>query len=253
MKTLGGCIFIHNAINQDYHIVESVNCLKDLCDKIVVLDAGSTDGTAPLLMPLEDEKTTVIYCSTSEWQKHQGREKLSFFTNLAASFLTTDYYFNLQADECISELCFPAIREAIEKGYEGLYVKRINLWGDSQHQLEVPFERSPVGTEIVRLAKVGYQSIDDAESIACRHATYEYLDKIRIYHTGFIRDNVKHLVKIRHMQDDVFQIGHDKRIDGMTKFDPSVFFSVEDVVLIKEALPIFIQKWCYERDKMNSI
>jgi hypothetical protein len=251
--SLGGSIMVYNAIEQDYHIRESVACLKAFCDEIVVCDCGSTDGTQFLVKEFFDDNTIVINCTNREWQKHNGREKLSFFSNLAASFLTTDYHFNLQADESVHEDSFPFIRKAIATGKDGFYVKRINLWGDSQHQLDVPLSRSPVGIQIIRLAKLGHLSIDDAESLFCQNPSNDFFNDILIYHAGFVRDNKKHLVKIRHIQDEVFQIPHDTRIDDMEKFDPWRFFSKEDVIPIQKPLPKFIKEWCKQRDKINSI
>lgn len=250
-KTLGGITWVYNAIQQDYPIVEAANCLKELCDKVIILDAGSNDGTYDIIKSLEDDKTKIVRCSNSEWHKHQGREKLSFFQNFAAAFLITDYYFCLQSDEIIHEKSFEVIRRAIETGNEGYLISRINLWGDSQHQLNVPQDRKPVSTEIVRLAKQYCRSVDDGESIAVQDLNIHFLNDIRVYHMGFVRDNVKHLVKIRHIQEDVFQIECDKRIEGMTKFYPWVAFNREDVIPIKEDLPKFITQWAKERDEKN--
>jgi hypothetical protein len=251
-KTLGGITWAHNPIEQDYCLAETVACLKSLCDSVIILDAGSTDGGYELAKSLEDEKTHVISCSEAEWHKHQGREKISFFQNLAASFLTTDYYICLQADEIIHQDSFGWIRKAIETGRNGFFATRINLWGDSQHYLNVEQERQPVGIYIIRIARPVFKSVDDGESILVQDPDGNYADRIRIYHMGFVRDQRKHIGKIKHIQQEVFQIELDKRIEPMgDKFDPFVMFNQSDLSPIKEELPIFIQQWAKDRDEKN--
>lgn len=253
MKTLGGTIFIRNAIEYDYCLYEAVASLQELCDEVVVLDAGSTDGTDIMVRTLENKKTKIVCLPKEEWHKQHGRYKLAYFTNLAMASLATDWHINLQGDEVIHEKSFDAIREAIEvPNAEAYFVSRINLWGNSQHQLNVGYDRLPVGKEIIRLAKTGYLSIDDAQSIDAP-ADLSYLQKIRFYHMGFVRSKYKHTEKIRQMLVDIFEMGeNDKKVDAMNGvFDPWVHFSKQDVIPISEELPKFVKEWAAERDRIN--
>lgn len=253
-QTLGGTLFVYNGISNDYCVAEAVASLKALCDEVVLLDAGSTDGTDKLLMSFADDTTKVILLPHEEWEKQKGREKLSYFTNIAISYLTTDWNINLQADEVIHEKSFDAIRSAIEEpNCESFWNWRINLWGNSQHLLNVDDSRKPVGDFIIRLAKAKYKSIDDAQSIDAQPANHRYITDIRIYHMGFVRSKYVHTEKIRHMLVDVFLMGgNDPKVEAMgNEFNPWIHFSKEDVVSIQEPLPIFIQEWAKERDKIN--
>lgn len=49
MPTLGGSIFVRNAIKYDYCIKESIACLAALCDEVFILDCQSDDGTTEML------------------------------------------------------------------------------------------------------------------------------------------------------------------------------------------------------------
>lgn len=260
MRKLGGSIFVHNAISQDYCIKESVECLKELCDEVVVLDAGSTDGTTELVKSLADSKTMIALCEHDEWQakrKELGREVLSYFSNKAKDFLNTEWYFSLQADEVIHEDSFEAIRNFVyheSGGLSGAYCRRINLWGTTQHKLNVPLHRSPVGVTVLRLARTQYNSIDDAESIEAIGLIHTGLvDLIRVYHMGFVRDKYRHCSKVQHMQESIFQFAEmDKKVQAMDGvFDPWIHFSKSDVVPIGESLPKFVKAWAEERDAIN--
>ncbi len=253
-NTLGGTLFAYNAIKHDYCLSEAVASLKACCDEVILLDAGSDDGTKELMQSFADKKTKVVCLPNSAWHSQHGREKLAYFTNVAIGFLSTDWNINLQADEVIHQDSFDAIREAISKpGAESFWNKRIDLYGDSQHYLDVPYNRKPVGTEIIRLAKTKYLSIDDAQSIAAQPADWEFLDRIRIYHCGFIRSKYVHTKKIKHMLVDIFQMGNDQNVEKMGDvFDCwSMGFSREDVKPIEEELPVFMKQWATERDRIN--
>lgn len=252
---LAGTLIIYNGISQDYCFLEAIECLQELCDFVIVIDCGSQDGTVEDLKGIGNEKTLVIYRDKREWDIMQGRTKLAYYTNIAidkAVEMGYEWQINLQSDEIIHETSFTAIRHAISQNNEGYYLKRINLWGNSQYQLNVPIERSPVNTAVIRLCKTKYHSIDDAESILCP-ANIEYVEQIRIFHVGFVRNKYKHIEKIKHIQDEVFLMNHDTRVDNMPDgFEPlSMGFTKEDLIPVAEPLPKFIQKWAKERDDIN--
>lgn len=253
-QTLGGTLFCYNGIKHDYCLKEAVESLKALSDEVVLLDSGSDDGTAELMQSFADGKTKVICLPNEEWHRQQGKEKLSYFTNLCIESLSTDWNFNLQADECLSEHSFDAIRQAIEiPNAESFWVRRIDLWADSKHYLDVTHDRKPVGTEIIRLAKTKYLSIDDAQSLAAQPANWDYYNKIHIFHCGFIRSKYVHTHKIKHMLEDIFLMGNDKKVEVMGDvFDCwGLGFSPEDVKPLNEPLPKFIIEWATKRDEIN--
>jgi len=244
--TLGGTVFVFDAIKSDYCITEVVASLKEFCDKVIVLDAGSTDGTVDLVRSFEDKKTKVVLSSNERWHQIRGRQKLSYFTNMAASFLTTDYQFNCQADEILKETCYDAVRKAIEQNQEAYLIKRINLWASPYLRLDVTQDRKPCSTEVVRLAKIGYQSVDDAEHLAAPYSP-DFVEDIRLYHMGFVRERKAMVYKCNHIQGEVFEIEPDAKLKGMEVFDPYQWFSPADLKPIEEPLPLLIQDWAAKR------
>lgn len=251
-KTLGGSFFVWNGIKQDYCFEEAIKCLAELCDELAIVYGGD-DGTIETIEKLVESlsfsgEILLIELDKDTWDAHQGKEKLSYFTNMAIARLKTDWIFNLQADEIIHEDSFKYIREAIESDDEAFMCHRINLWASPYTALQVPQDRKPVSTEIVRLARQKYRAYDDAESLQVPSVS-AWVPPIRIYHMGFVRNPVKHLVKIKHIQDEVFLMDHDKRIDGMESFDCwAMGFTPADVTPIEEPLPKLIRQWAKQRE-----
>jgi len=246
-NTLGGVIFIRNGEQYDYSYKEAISCLQELCDKVVILDAGSDDGTAEMLQQYEDQNTMVVCLGVDEWEKQQGREKLSYFQNLALSFLDTDYYFLLQGDEILHEDSFIEVRKAIETGKEAFYCKRVNLWGDCNRYINVEPERQPCSTTVIRLAKTKYRSVGDGESIEAI-SDISFVDKIRIYHYGFVRKKEVMKRKVINMQEAVFQLGfHDPKLDESETFNSELWFKGSELSPITENYPKFIKDWVKSR------
>lgn len=247
VKSLGGIVFCIDAIRFDYNIEESIQCLQDLCDEIVVLDAGSNDGTVDLIKKYENDKTTIVCLDRAEWDKQKGREKLSYFQNLALSFLNTDYYFLLQADEIITEDSFAYIRKAINGIENESYLcSRVNLWGDCNHYINVPISRQPCSTVVNRLAKIEKRSYGDGESIEAK-ASVEYVNKIKIIHYGFVRKKEVMKDKVFNMQRNVFDIDPDPKLDQSEVFDSTLWFKDKELSPINFEHPKWIKQWVETR------
>jgi len=259
-KELAGVTFIRNAIEFDYHIIETIKSLLECCDHVFVVDAGSDDGTSELLSKFWEEANApldLIHLRPEDWFAQQGREKLSYFTNIAieaAQKRGFEWVLYVQADEILHESSYEWARRAIQRHPEddGILCTRHNLWGDSQHRLNVPQAQKPCSTEVIRLAKSHCRAVGDAESLngQCK---WVYDEEIVIFHTGFGRDKYKMIPKIKNMQVAVFQMGgYDPTLDQMADgFDPWINFSPEDVVKISGSLPKLIQDWANDRDKKN--
>lgn len=246
-KRLGGTQFVIDGLTYDYCFEESIKSLQEFCDEIVIVDAGSRDGTVEVLKRLENEKTKVIYLDREEWDSLHGWAKLNHFSNKAIAELTTEWNFYQQSDEVVHESCYSAIREAINYGDNEAYlISRINLWNTPFQMLNVKGNRNPCSTQVVRLAKSQYMTGGDAESIYAPAST-AYVDKIRLYHFGFVRDRKVHADKIRNMQGKIFECGIDVKLEGMTTFDPTKWFLDEDLEPIKEPLPRIMNQWAMQR------
>lgn len=246
-KTLGGFLFIRNGITYDYNFRETIESMFEFCDQVAVVDAGSDDGTKEVLWGINDSKLTVRFLLKEEWDNQHGREKLSYFQNMASEMLTTDYQFLCQADEIVHEESYATIREAIKTDQDGFMCTRINLWGDPWHELNVPLSRMPCSPQVIRLSKRGYKTYDDGESISA-NPSFRFVNDIRIYHMGFVRKREIMKSKIINMQTGVFEMSdYDEKLKGMDIFNPYAWFTKNELKAISEPLPKIIQKWALER------
>lgn len=247
-KSLGAVSFIRNGIELDYNWMETIRNMQAFADQVVVLDAGSTDGTAAEVMKFADEKTKVICLPESDWLAQHGREKLAYFQNEAKKHLATDYYMVIQSDEVLHEDSFTHVRAAMALGAPSYMCHRANLWFNPWLELHVAQDRKPCSSQVIRLAKLEYDSTGDGESIDCPLVSPDFTPYIRIYHMGFVRDRAKMKKKVIYIQEQVFQTPHDHRLDKSELFDPHEYFDINrDVKPIPEALPACIQAWAEER------
>jgi hypothetical protein len=255
-KTLGGCLFIRNGDILDYCYVQSIQCLLEFCDKVVVCvvptgqdgDNTSFNIFNTFELAIRSGQLYVRVMQDTDWLKmdFQTKHRLSIYTNYAIEMLDTDYVFSLQGDEIVDPSSYQYIRQAMEEGQEGYLCTRVNLWGSPYTQLNVEHHRKPCSTEIVRLTKTCYRAYDDAESIAAP-CVDSCLDKIKIWHLGFVRKRDVHVEKIRTMQSDIFKVSPDSKLEGMSNFDPWKWFEKTDVIPIIGELPPLIREWAKER------
>ncbi|MBK7883543.1 MAG: hypothetical protein IPJ81_06890 [Chitinophagaceae bacterium] len=250
-KKLAGTLFVRNGKTFDYCYAESIKCLKEFCDHVFILDAGSDDDTdKDILLNLCDDKTTFIRLLPESWHEQHGKEKLNYFTNIAieaAEKAGYEYQLNLQADEIIHEKSYDAIIKAVKTGKEAFMCTRINLWKTPYHYLNVPHERKPCSTQIIRLAKTCYRSIGDAESIDAQ-CIMDYVNDIDIWHYGFVRKKEVMKSKVINMQRDVFGMDYDKKLDQEELFNPDLWFDPKtDLSIIDYPHPKIMLDWIKNR------
>ncbi len=252
MKTLGGIMVIRDGFRYDYNFLETTRNLLELCDRVKVICFANSHHMEDLnaLREIENSSSKLIVDAHdyAEWDiLYKGKERIAEWQNMAKRQLGTDWYVSVQADEVIHEDSFKYIREAIEdEDAEAFLCRRYNLWGSPYTMLNVVPERKPCSDVVIRLARLKYLSYGDGESISAM-AKYDFIDQIRIYHMGFVRKREVMKDKIFNMQENVFEIPHDPKLDGMDVFNPWAWFDKTDVVPIKEELPKVIQEWAKER------
>ena len=248
-QTLGGTLFVHNGETFDYCYKETIESLCQFCSKVVVVDAGSTDSTTNVLKWLESIHLNlkVIYLPNSDWEAQPGWQKLAYFQNIAIEALGTDWNILIQGDEILHEDSIKWVRKAIETDNEAFFCTRLNLWESPYLYIDVDGEKNPCSRVVVRLAKSEYISYGDGESLMVPAANVEYIDKINIWHYGFIRDRRIMKDKVIHMQEKVFLVDHDKKLDGSDIFIPQRWFGPNDLKPIPGDHPQIMKNWILTR------
>lgn len=254
---LGGSMFIHNAVEFDYCVKESLESLCALCDDVVVVDAESTDGSLDLLHDVAREQKNLRVISGEKWECGEKYERLAILANIAKSHLTTPWHFMLQADEVIHEDAFCCIRELVEKARHHTYtVRRFNLWGDLNHclKIDMPQHRKPCNDAPIRLGLLAARAMGDAESIeglgSCCH---NFTDDLPIIHYGMVRRDSNFLKKGISMQSWFF--GPDGQPDARLvdmaathgTFDWARIIEKEFLMKLPITHAKFAQQWAAER------
>ena len=112
---VAGFTFIRNALLYDYPVVEAITSVLPLCDYFVVAVGKSDDDTLALVRSIHDPR---IHIFETEWDDslRAGGRVLAVETDKAFQAIPPEYdwCFYIQADECVHEDDYPAIRSAME-------------------------------------------------------------------------------------------------------------------------------------------
>lgn len=250
MNNLCGVILAKDCIKYDYSIKESILSMLGVCDYVIVAYVYSEDGTLDEILSIDADNIKILYLTEEDWNFYQDKHRLSYLTNAAiqeADRMGFTYCLSIQADEILHEDSYKSIREAVQSNYEAFLINRINLWKDCNHQLNVPQDRKPCSTEVIRLAKSCYRTYDDAESF---YAPANYIiDDAFIFHYGFVRKKEVMKDKIINMQCGVFGMAdYDQMLNKCEVFNPNLWFNPEtDLIKIQMEHPKVMQKWILSR------
>lgn len=191
MHKLGGSIFVRNAIQYDYCVIEAVQSLIPVCDHVVVMDCQSGDGTKELLKKSFAHNRKVTVASDAYWNCAVDNTRLAILANVAKSLLDCQWHFMLQADEILHERSYETIKRLVKLELKSAYhCRRINFYGNPrQHvRFDIPLNEKPCDDHPVRLGRACLDAMGDGESIDNTvDATEQFTDIIVIHHYGFVR------------------------------------------------------------------
>lgn len=129
---LSGFTVCRNVRDLDYGLELTIRSLSDVCDEVVVCDADSTDGTKE---ELYDLYLSGLPIRIVNWPWPDPKGDTYFFVkwlNHARSFLKHRNMLLVEADECLHEADYDAIRKAGQNDEAHLF-HRLNFWRDAQH------------------------------------------------------------------------------------------------------------------------
>ena len=261
MTSLGGSIFVRNAVKFDYCIREAVESLVPLCDEVVVLDCQSEDDTMDILQELEAKHGNVRVYDGGEWECAPNFERLALLANQAKEFLRTKWHFMLQADEVLHEDSYPRVREALAlagPGNKTWMVKRFNLYPDFDHYVKENSKRKPCNDYPLRLGRRDIPAVGDAEGLFLVGFNPKWRDLIHIFHYGYVRRRDLILDKAIDMQSWFHGPNSqpDPRCVEMKK--TTGFFRPEEIIPMSECKPLTMShpkvalEWVQERRALLS-
>lgn len=192
-----GITYTYNAIERDYCLEQCIRSMLPICDEVIVVDCGSTDGTIELIDSIP--KTRRIYHPFD--LSTQGPRWLWKCINYARMQARTPYILQLDGDELIHEADYDVIREHVWTG-RPCWFWRHNFWIDAKHEL---IEGRVVGTKVVRLAPTHYWLPSDEPHTPEPPVRHEAIPlavggrRARVFHYGMIRRPEAFVIKGREM------------------------------------------------------
>lgn len=252
-KKLAGVTFIRNGFLLDYCFEAAIRSLQAVSDHVIVVYVEGDDDTFEVIQTVLDGKTTILQCSQQQWDEQKGKEKISYFQNIGIEYAQREgyeYVYLVQSDEVTHEDSIPYIKQALVLGEEAYFCSRYNMWGSDTTMLNVRQSRKPCSTVVNRLCKSHFRSVDDGENMATTSACLDFINRIEIFHCGFIRDPKKHIAKIKEIQGNIFGGDYDRRADLKPEFDWKDWgFTYDDLISIHKPLPVYVKDWVQKLNK----
>lgn len=197
---IAGFTFIRNALKYDYPVVEAIQSILPLCDKVFVAVGNSEDETLELIQSIDKEKIVVIPTIWDDSLREGGRV-LAEETNKAMDAIPSDYdwCFYMQGDEAIHEKYLPIVKNAMtkylnNKNVEGLLFKYHHFYGSYEYVGDAPnWYRREI--RVIRNDK-SIRSYKDAQGFRKNNQKLNVkLIDAYIYHYGWVKNPLKQVEK----------------------------------------------------------
>jgi hypothetical protein len=257
VRTLGGSLFVRDAIRLDYCVEAAIESLVPVCDDIVVLDCQSTDSTLELLREVASRHSGLVrVLGDVPWEQSDHYLRLAILANAARELVRADFHFMIQGDEVLHESSYEPIRRAREHNFWGqatFRVRRLNLYGDLDHFIRLDSQLKPCSDVPTRIALQTVPAIGDAESVVEINGFDDRLvDKVTLFHYSYVRRGESLINKTIEMQSWFFGPGSvpDQRVvrmrDEERDFDPYAIIPPEELAPIPMSHPAAARLWVEE-------
>ncbi len=247
---LGGSTFIRNAIEFDYPVEATIRSLLHCCDRVVVLDCESNDGTTELLQRLKLESGDRLHLYpfpfTLPAEGHRWLLKAINHARIILMGMGCEWHLQLDGDEVVHEDDATKIRDAC-RAKRPQFLYRRNFWGSPDRQLA---DDKVCGTWVARLAQTTVPNVSDEPYP--RHRTplarlISHRDGIELFHYGFCRNREKFFRKAKLMERSYF--GHSNPAwDTLAVEDQAGFMAMQpDTFEFNGSHPSFVREWLEKR------
>lgn len=210
-STIGAYTTTYNCISQGYPFEECVNSLLANFDEVIVVDAGSTDGTWERLQEIEGIRAYQhpVDFEHPRWAIHSDGDLKA----KAREYVTADWCWQMDVDEVIHKDIREKLQRLLQtlpKGYDLLSLPVVEYWGSSG---KVRMDVNPWKWRISRNKEHITHGIptelrmkdDDGNLYASRGTdSCDYIDKDsykRVQHATFY-DETAHEIRTKGLQGD---------------------------------------------------
>lgn len=212
MSTLAGAVCIRNGEELDFCWREAIKSLLPVCDEVVVCDGESTDGTQEVIREWAKVEPKINVC-VYPWPNPKGDPDFWVkWLNYAREHIKSEWHFQLDADEILSEQSYAELRLFVEQGgnRSGI-VTRWNFWRDHRHTIP---DGVCLGKHVVRLAPSRlWLASDGPHPLGAEAASIGVKTGIEIFHYGFLRKPGAFFKKERALQGFFFDT-YDSRLEA---------------------------------------
>lgn len=200
---LSGCTFIRNGDLFGYPYLESINCLLELCDEVVVVIGNCDDDTAVKIKTIDNAKLKIIETVWNDNMQDRGfvysEQKM-----IAQYSCTGDWVLYLECDEVIHEKDYQKIKDTLKNNInnskvEGFVFDYIHFYGTPSHVISSAhwYKRAPriIRNTIRTFAPDGLFWVVMYENRKGRFPRCKALD-CSMFHYGHVRSIKAHQQKM---------------------------------------------------------
>jgi glycosyltransferase involved in cell wall biosynthesis len=201
---------------------------------VVACDGESTDGTQEAIREWAKQEPKLKLCVYHLSNPVGNIEFWVDWLNYAREHLTTDYHFQLDADEILSERSYPMVLDQKADSKHSVWCKRYNFWRD-HHNLV------PAGVMLSdRVCRMAPQSVwlpsDGPHPRGAEAIGMAVESSIEIFHYGFLRRPAAFFKKERYLQNMFFG-SYDARLVKVESKAGNWMIAIEDVEWINQLVP----------------
>lgn len=214
-KTLGASVAVYKGVEHDFCFEACINSLMGVCDEVCVGYIPSDDGTVEILKDMARYQPKIRLLEYPDLKPHNDGLWVMTWTNWIRERLSTDYNFQMDADEVLQDGNDERIRQRIQGREVTLRLTRHNFWQDAKHTLQ---PNKVCGSEVLRISPKRHWLPADIplpqgnDAMALDTAATD----IEIMHYGFLRKPECFFKKERYLQT-AFTGGFDPKLDDLSR------------------------------------
>ena len=184
---LGIYCFIRNGLKFDYPFIESIESAVPIANQIVINECDSEDDTLNKLLELKEKYPEKIKIIRDNWVTHHSQ--LCARGNLCIPYLTTQWHWQLQADEVLHEKDYDLILKTLTDTPDSIDAYKPYYY-HFMANYETEFNFMYVKAARIARKNTGWWLVGDAAEIAGGdpNRLADFPEAIKVFHYGKVKD-----------------------------------------------------------------